>query len=236
MANLGSNGGSQHPPKRKAGGHGPTLADEIEHLLPTPTASDGAKGLPKQKQGNGSLTLASTAARLAARTPTSATARHPAPLQSSDTRETDHDASIRAAEPKHLLPTPTSSDGNGGAATTPKRKGGMNLGTTVTRLPAGGANYLPAIRRWEQVTRRAVPMPTVPGTRRLSAEFVEWMMGLPEGWVTAAEGLSRAAQLLLLGNSVVPQQAAHVLGLLLPEGIPSHAQTLWRGTRAGGEQ
>lgn len=38
-ANLGNNGGSQHPDKRKAGGHGPTLADEIEHLLPTPTAS-----------------------------------------------------------------------------------------------------------------------------------------------------------------------------------------------------
>lgn len=30
---LGVNGGSQHPDKRKAGGHGPTLADEVEHLL-----------------------------------------------------------------------------------------------------------------------------------------------------------------------------------------------------------
>lgn len=36
--NLASNGGSQHPDKRKAGGHGPTLADEVEWLLPTPTA------------------------------------------------------------------------------------------------------------------------------------------------------------------------------------------------------
>jgi len=35
---LAVNGGSQHPDKRKAGGHGPTLADEIEHLLPTPSA------------------------------------------------------------------------------------------------------------------------------------------------------------------------------------------------------
>jgi len=39
-AQLAVNGGSQHPDKRKAGGHGPTLADEIEHLLPTPTAMD----------------------------------------------------------------------------------------------------------------------------------------------------------------------------------------------------
>ena len=35
---LAVNGGSQHPDKRKAGGHGPTLADEVEHLLPTPAA------------------------------------------------------------------------------------------------------------------------------------------------------------------------------------------------------
>ncbi|KRC37498.1 hypothetical protein ASE15_05135 [Oerskovia sp. Root22] len=34
-AQLAVNGGSQHPDKRKAGGHGPTLADEVEHLLPT---------------------------------------------------------------------------------------------------------------------------------------------------------------------------------------------------------
>lgn len=38
-AQLAINGGSQHPDKRKAGGHGPTLADEVEHLLPTPTAT-----------------------------------------------------------------------------------------------------------------------------------------------------------------------------------------------------
>ena len=39
-AQLGTNGGSQHPDKRKAGGHGPTLADEVEHLLPTPKATN----------------------------------------------------------------------------------------------------------------------------------------------------------------------------------------------------
>jgi hypothetical protein len=33
-AQLAINGGSQHPRKRKAGGHGPTLADQIEHELP----------------------------------------------------------------------------------------------------------------------------------------------------------------------------------------------------------
>ncbi|AYD81574.1 DNA methyltransferase [Arthrobacter phage KBurrousTX] len=42
---LATNGGSQHPDKRKAGGHGPTLADEVEHkILPTPRGSDGLAG------------------------------------------------------------------------------------------------------------------------------------------------------------------------------------------------
>jgi DNA (cytosine-5)-methyltransferase 1 len=40
-------------------------------------------------------------------------------------------------------------------------------------------------------------------------------MGLPEGWVTDVPGLSRNAQLKVLGNGVVPQQAAHALDLLL---------------------
>jgi hypothetical protein len=48
-AQLAVNGGSQHPDKRRAGGHGPTLADQVEHLLPsavmllptpTPTVAD----------------------------------------------------------------------------------------------------------------------------------------------------------------------------------------------------
>ncbi|WP_258539648.1 hypothetical protein [Streptomyces ipomoeae] len=66
-SNLGSNGGSQHPAKRKQGGHGPNLADEVEHLLlPTPKASDGTKGSPNQRHGNGDLTLPSAAASLLA--------------------------------------------------------------------------------------------------------------------------------------------------------------------------
>ncbi len=44
-AQLAVNGGSQHPDKRRAGGHGPTLADEVEHLLlPTPAARDWKSG------------------------------------------------------------------------------------------------------------------------------------------------------------------------------------------------
>lgn len=40
-------------------------------------------------------------------------------------------------------------------------------------------------------------------------------MGLPEGWVTDVPGLSRNAQLKVLGNGVVPAQAEMALRLLL---------------------
>lgn len=63
-SNLATIGGSQHPAKRKRGGHGPNLADEVEWLLPTPKASDGTKGSANQRHGNGDLTLPSAAARL----------------------------------------------------------------------------------------------------------------------------------------------------------------------------
>lgn len=49
---------------------------------------------------------------------------------------------------------------------------------------------------------------------RLSPRFVEWLMGLPPGWVTDVPGLSRSAQLKALGNGVVPQQAVAAIYLL----------------------
>jgi len=54
-----------------------------------------------------------------------------------------------------------------------------------------------------------------PPAHRLSPEFVEWMMGLPEGWVTAVPGLNRREALRMLGNGVVPQQAAAAVRVLL---------------------
>lgn len=56
-AQLAVNGGSQHPDKRRAGGHGPTLADQVEHqLLPTPNATDsqgGPRALPEKRTSGG---------------------------------------------------------------------------------------------------------------------------------------------------------------------------------------
>jgi DNA (cytosine-5)-methyltransferase 1 len=48
---------------------------------------------------------------------------------------------------------------------------------------------------------------------KLNTKFVEYMMGLPGGWITDLD-LSRSQQLKILGNGVVPQQAYHALELL----------------------
>lgn len=78
--------------------------------------------------------------------------------------------------------------------------------------------YEPAIRRWETVLGRPAPGPIEPNRNnrpRLTAAFVEWMMGLDEGWVTEVPGIARANQIKILGNGVVPQQAEAALRVLV---------------------
>lgn len=62
-----------------------------------------------------------------------------------------------------------------------------------------------------EMSDREIPPPLDQG--KLNAKFVEYMMGLPNGWVTDV-GLSRTQQLKILGNGVVPQQAEYALKLL----------------------
>ena len=134
-ANLGSNGGPQHPDKRRAGGHSVSIEDAVHGLA--------------------------------------------------------------------LLPTPTTEPmtGNGHA---------RNLGAEVKRW----GDYAAAIARHEQALGRPAPAPTEPGPKgnpRLSAAFVEWMMMLPAGWITDVPGVTRTEALRMLGNGVVPPQAAAAL-------------------------
>ena len=46
--------------------------------------------------------------------------------------------------------------------------------------------------------------------------YIEWMMGSPKGWVTAAADVSHTAKLAALGNACTPQQASEAFyhGLL----------------------
>jgi C-5 cytosine-specific DNA methylase len=84
--------------------------------------------------------------------------------------------------------------------------------------PGAFGRYEAAVRHHERVFGRLVPPPVEPGRTgnpRLSPRFSEWMMFLPDGWVTDVPGLSRNAQLTAIGDGVVPAQAAMALRLLL---------------------
>jgi hypothetical protein len=128
-----------------------------------------------------------------------------------------------------LFPTPTTRDYKDGSANH-ERDGKVQTDTVARAIFSSGeirdtnwGKFEPAIRRWETITGRPAPEPTKPDGKdnnlRLSSKFTEWMMGLPDGWITG-HNLKRNDELKLAGNGVVPQQAELALRLLLelPEG------------------
>lgn len=137
--------------------------------------------------------------------------------------------------PVALLPTPAARDHKGPNPN--QRAGGVDLPTALLPTPVAAVSkpapdassgqsrcdgcrpwgqYAPAIHRWEVLQGRLAPAPTEAGKDgryRLSARAVEFMMGLPAGWVTDVD-IPRSAQLKALGNGVVKQQALLALSLL----------------------
>ncbi|MFR9723568.1 DNA cytosine methyltransferase [Streptomyces sp. MS19] len=121
-------------------------------------------------------------------------------------------------------------DSGGGAVADPagvRRGEGRPEPTRVKGRPgtAGGrvsgwGRFAPAVAWWEAVTGRPAPGAT-DHRGRLNPRMVEWMMGLPDGWVTDVPGLTRTQQLRALGNGVVPQQAAHALNGLTTRLLPA---------------
>ena len=135
-------------------------------------------------------------------------------------------ANIRETVVNDLLPTPKALDGEKGNLKTSQERLDSghqvdlpNVAIDQSRATAWG-KFAPAIARWETVTGRKAPAPTKPdgkdGNHRLSSKFTEWMMGLPDGWVTEV-GLSRNEELKLCGNGVVSQQAELALRNLLED-------------------
>jgi DNA (cytosine-5)-methyltransferase 1 len=139
-AQLAVNGGSQHPDKRREGGHGPTLADQVEHeLLPTPAARDWKSGKSNIMDRN---------AR-----PLNEVVEHllPTPMAADGERQS---LKMRRGNPTligSLLPTPTPMDSRASRNTTAKRTPGKvawhagdTLTDAVTLLPAGDSTSSPS--------------------------------------------------------------------------------------------
>ena len=76
--------------------------------------------------------------------------------------------------------------------------------------------YTDAIARWEHNIGRPTPAPALlndaDGLRPAPA-FVEWLMGLPAGWVTDTDDLTQNQQISVLGNGALPLQAVSVLAI-----------------------
>jgi DNA (cytosine-5)-methyltransferase 1 len=200
--------------------------DEKEYSsLPTPTVSDQyTADLKSTQQSKGSLHSVSLAQIV------NRPDLLPTPLVD-DAKNTGHNKTrinTLAAEAydlgnNALLPTPIVRDYKDGQA--PAVRDGVVQTDTVGRAVMNSGEiseiswgkFEPAIRRWQQLTRPA-PSPVKAdgkdGSNRLSAEFAEWMMGLPQGWVTNID-ITRNAQLKALGNGVVPQQAEEAIKYLL---------------------
>lgn len=206
------------------------LPSAVAQLLPTPTSRDWKdhtiRREPHRPEDTDTLARALTDVPCALLpTPTSADSKASGGSTPSDVTLTD--AVVRTdmgtKEKARLLQTPSAADGLGGH----ERRGGARgeelllNGQAKEMHGAQWGDYAPAIHRWEQILGRPAPAPTMTsakGNPQLSPRFVEWMMGLPEGWVDDVPGLTRNEKLKALGNGVVSQQAVEAVLRLLALG------------------
>lgn len=185
--------------------------NEAVALLPTPNAALG------RGTGAPSPTLAANRYAQGKRFLDDAVALLPTPRATDGTKggpnQRGSSGDLMLPSAVMLLPTPTAVHWARNATADRKvvkdttNDAGWTLGDVAHAERWG--DYAPAIARWERALGRPAPEPTEPGTKgqpRLAPAFVEWLMGLPAGWVT--DHLPRNPALRVLGNGVVPQQAA----------------------------
>lgn len=192
-------------------------------LLPTPLGSDGEKGGPNQRGGSGDLRISSVNALFP--TPAAMNPNDAEDLQQWQARrdavkaerKNGNGFGMPLAIAARLLPTPTTQDKQHTYGDSQKHRNTVPLNTEVLDTTNWG-KYEPAIRRAEAIVGRPAPSPVNAdgkgGANRLSSRFVEWMMMLPEGWVSGHH-LGRNPELERLGNGVVPLQAAYAVRVMV---------------------
>ncbi len=193
-------------------------SDSESLLLRTPAASEAERGHQPEEKARargGQVTLSGQFKNF----PTPTVADTFTDKLKSSQQKPGSMHSVNLSQAVHMLPTPNTMDDLPARdeSKIDRSKGGFsNVRETVMR--PNFHRFEPVVKRWEQVTGMEAPAPTKPdgkdGAHRLSSKFTEWMMGLPEGWVTGL-GLSRKDELKACGNGVVPQQAELALRLLL---------------------
>ena len=198
---------------KSPGGYRNLRETVINELFPTPITSDYKNG--KSSAGYG-LNLPETAKSLMP-TPTTRDYKDGSEPHERDGKvQTDTVARAVFNSGEVLLGTPRANAANSSSKQVEAGAPKSRIEDQV--LTTNWGKFEPAIRRWESIIGRPAPEPTKPdgkdGNHRLSSKFTEWMMGLPDGWITGHD-LKRNDELKLAGNGVVPQQAELALRLLL---------------------
>lgn len=186
-------------------------------LLPSPAARDGDPG--QRGEGSPEYWANRRLTRPTEGIPLGAAVRL-LPTCTAGDRKRGHNSTnsrgeVDLAGIARMLPTPRGSDAKNGGPNQGIASGDIALSSAVQ--PQRWGDYATAVAWWEALTRPA-PDPIEPtargGGQRLAPALPEWMMGLPDGYLTGH--LPRPAAIRLAGNGVVPLQAATAFRILWP--------------------
>jgi hypothetical protein len=192
MDHLPARTAEQKEKNKGKGGYANVRETVVNDLIPTPTTRDHKDGSqPHERDG---IIQTDTVARAVFN---SGEVSLPTPT-ASDWKGANHSGSGSASSrgiatvSQQLLPTLRASDGyerrNQKTMDRIAAEGGDMTMPTLARTQTDWGKFEPAIRRWEETLGRPAPAPTKPdgkdGAHRLSSAFTEWMMGVPEGWIT----------------------------------------------------
>lgn len=200
------------------GSGGDDLVTAVAKMIPTPAASNakdwtdtraGPDTIGKARGEGGAGTLVDLGVLLPTPSASLGDAGH-------TSRSGDRQDELLLGGILRNLPTPTATDARGGRSIygTGRETGYGRTMSDVAHWEIWG-DYTTAINQHIAAAGILPPDPVDEG-RRLNPAFVEWMMMIPPGWVTSID-IPRTAQLRILGNGVVPHQAATAYQLILDE-------------------